>query len=53
LTHQGRGTSFTIFIKAPGKNVKQEVTPIHFKVEGVDDPSVFAEYTSNFNGPKH
>lgn len=53
LTHQGRGTSFTIFVKAPGKNVKQEVTPIHFKVEGVDDPSVFAEYTSNFNGPKH
>ena len=52
LTHQGRGTSFTIFIKAPGKNVKQEVTPIHFKVEGVDDPSVFAEYTSKFNGPK-
>jgi cytochrome c oxidase accessory protein FixG len=52
LTHQGRGTSFTIFVKAPGKNVKQEVTPIHFKVEGVDDPSVFAEYTSKFNGPK-
>ena len=52
LAHQGRGTSFTIFVKAPGKNVKQEVTPIHFKVEGVDDPSVFAEYTSNFNGPK-
>lgn len=53
LTHQGRGTSFTIFVKAPRKSVKQEVTPIHFKVEGVDDPSVFAEYTSNFNGPKH
>jgi polyferredoxin len=52
LAHQGRGTSFTIFVKAPGKNVKQDVTPIHFKVEGVDDPSVFAEYTSNFNGPK-
>ncbi|BCK86552.1 hypothetical protein MIZ01_0315 [Sideroxyarcus emersonii] len=53
ITHHGRGTSFTIFVKAPGQNVKQEVTPIEFRVEGVEDPGISAEYTSNFNGPKH
>jgi len=52
LTHQGRGTSFTIFVKAKGKNVKEEVTPITFRVESVEDPTIFAEYTTNFNGPK-
>jgi cytochrome c oxidase accessory protein FixG len=52
LAHHGRGTSFTVFVKAPGANVKQEVTPIEFRVEAVEDPSVSAEYTSKFNGPK-
>jgi cytochrome c oxidase accessory protein FixG len=52
LTHHGRSTSFTIFIKAPGANVKHEVTPIEFKVEAVEDPTVSAEYDSKFNGPK-
>ncbi|MBI5891170.1 MAG: cytochrome c oxidase accessory protein CcoG [Nitrosomonadales bacterium] len=52
LTHHGRGTSFTIFVKAPGASVMQEVTPIEFRVEAVEDPAVSAEYTSNFNGPK-
>lgn len=52
MTHHGRGTSFTIFVKAPGKNIKQEVTPIDFRVESLDDPSIFAEYSSMFNGPK-
>jgi polyferredoxin len=52
LTHHGRGTSFTIFVKAPGANVKQEVTPIEFRVEAVEDPSISAEYDSKFNGPK-
>ncbi len=52
LTHHGRGTSFTIFVKAPGKNVTQEVTPIEFRVEAVEEPTVSAEYNSVFNGPK-
>jgi cytochrome c oxidase accessory protein FixG len=52
LTHHGRGTSFTIFVKAPGSSVKDEVTPIEFRVEAVEDPSVSAEYHSKFNGPK-
>ena len=53
MTHHGRGTSFTIFVKAPGANVTQEITPIEFRVEGVEDPVVSAEYNSKFNGPKH
>jgi cytochrome c oxidase accessory protein FixG len=53
LTHHGRGTSFTVFIKAPGANIKQEVTPIEFRVEAVEAPEVHAEYDSKFNGPKH
>lgn len=52
LTHHGRGTSFTIFVKAPGATIKQEVTPIEFRVEAVEDPHVSAEYDSKFNAPR-
>jgi len=52
LTHHGRGTSFTIFVKAPGVNIKQEVTPIEFRIQSTEDPTVAAEYDSKFNGPK-
>ncbi|HET7832580.1 MAG TPA: cytochrome c oxidase accessory protein CcoG [Gallionella sp.] len=52
LTHPGRGTSFTIFVKAPGKNIKEEVTPLEFRVQSIDDPTIEAEYTTKFNGPK-
>lgn len=52
LTHHGRGTSFTIFVKAPGKNIENETTPIKFVVQGVDNPQVKAEYLTKFNGPK-
>ncbi|MDP2143379.1 MAG: cytochrome c oxidase accessory protein CcoG [Gallionella sp.] len=52
LTHHGRGTSFTIFVKAPGDKIKKEVTPIEFRVQAVEDPQVAAEYKSKFNGPK-
>lgn len=52
LTHHGRGTSFTIFVKAPGENIKSEVTPIEFRVQSVDDPLISAEYEARFNGPK-
>lgn len=52
LTHHGRGTSFTVFVKAPGANVKHEVTPIEFRIQSVEDPSVDAEYDSKFNAPK-
>ena len=52
LTHHGRGTSFTIFVKAPGGNVKKEVTPIEFRIQNTEDPTVSAEYDSKFNAPK-
>ncbi len=52
LTHHGRGTSFTIFVKAPGGNIKQEVTPIEFHIQSTEDPKITAEYDSKFNAPK-
>ncbi|OGS80699.1 MAG: cytochrome c oxidase accessory protein CcoG [Gallionellales bacterium GWA2_59_43] len=52
LTHHGRGTSFTIFVKAPGESIKKEVTPIEFRIQAVEDPMVAAEYHAKFNGPK-
>lgn len=52
LTHHGRDTSFTIFVKAPGENIRQEVTPIEFRVQAVEDPTVAAAYQTKFNGPK-
>ena len=52
LTHHGRGTSFTIFVRAPGDNIKREATPIEFRVQSVEDPLIAAEYDTRFNGPK-
>ena len=51
VTHHGRSTSFTIFVKAPAQNIKKDVVPIQFRIESVEDPNVFAEYTSKFYGP--
>lgn len=51
VTHHGRSTSFTIFVKAPAQNIKRDVVPIQFRVESAEDPNVFAEYTSKFYGP--
>ena len=52
LTHHGRSTSFTIFVRAPGGNIKGEVTPIEFRIQSVEDPLISAEYKTRFNGPK-
>ena len=52
LTRHGRGTSFTIFVKAPGAYIRREVTPIEFRVQSIDDPLIAAEYKTKFNGPK-
>jgi len=52
LTHHGRGTSFTIFVRAPGQNIKKEVTRIEFHIQSTEDPSIEAEYDSKFNAPK-
>jgi cytochrome c oxidase accessory protein FixG len=52
LTHHGRSTSFTIFVRAPGENIKREVTPIEFRIQSIEDPLIAAEYKTKFNGPK-
>lgn len=52
LVHHGRATPFTIFVRAPEKNIHDEITPIEFSVENVDDPTMSAEYNTMFNGPK-
>jgi len=52
LTHHGRGTSFTIFVKAQGDKIMKEVTPLEFKVQAVEDTQVTAQYSTKFNGPK-
>jgi polyferredoxin len=52
LVYHGKATPFTIFVKAPEKNIHEEITPVEFKVENVDDPSMSAEYHTMFNGPK-
>ncbi|GAB5605246.1 cytochrome c oxidase accessory protein CcoG [Sideroxyarcus sp. TK5] len=52
MTHHGRQASFTVFVKAPSANIVDDVVPIRFRVEQEDDPNVFAEYTSQFYGPK-
>lgn len=48
----GKASSFTIFVKAPEENIKDEVTKIEFRVENADDPTMAAEYTTMFNAPK-
>ncbi len=52
LTRHGHGTNFTIFVKAPLSAIKAEETPIEFSVQAVEDPSVVAQYSSKFMGPK-
>lgn len=52
LARHGKSTTFTIFVKAPAKGLGKDVVPIQFRVESVEDPNVFAEYTSKFYGPK-
>ncbi|MFA5826667.1 MAG: cytochrome c oxidase accessory protein CcoG [Gallionellaceae bacterium] len=52
LTHHGKATAFTVFVKAPEANIHQEVTRLQFRVENVDEPTMAAEYTTMFNGPK-
>jgi len=48
----GKATSFTIFVKVPEENIKEEVTKIEFRVENTEDSTMVAEYTTMFNAPK-
>lgn len=53
LIRHGKASGFTVFVKAPGDNVLDEVTKIEFRVENTEDPNMTAEYNTVFNGPKH
>ena len=48
----GKTAAFTVFLRVPDENIKDEVTNIKFKVENVDDPKMTAEYKTKFTGPK-
>lgn len=52
LLHHGRMTSFTLFVRAPRREIKREVSPIEFYVEDAENPKIHAEYSSKFNAPK-
>ncbi len=50
---KGKASTFTIFVRAREENIRQEVTPIVFRVENTEDPSMSAEYHTVFNGPRY
>jgi polyferredoxin len=52
LAIHGKASGFTVFVKAPEANIHNEVTKLQFRVENVDEPTMAAEYTTMFNGPK-
>ena len=51
LVSHTRGATFTLFVKAPGKNIVKEVTAFKFRVKSNDDSGVTAEYDTNFFAP--
>jgi cytochrome c oxidase accessory protein FixG len=53
LVHHGKAAGFTVFVKAPGENVRGEVAKLQFRVENTEDPTMAAEYNTVFSGPKH
>ena len=52
IARYGKLSQYTIFIKVPGKYVHNEITPIEFKAQSVEDQTIQAEYKTVFNGPK-
>jgi len=52
LAIHGKATAFTVFVKAPEASIHKEVTKLQFRVENVEEPTMAAEYTTMFNGPK-
>jgi cytochrome c oxidase accessory protein FixG len=52
LAIHGKATAFTVFVKAPEVSIHKEVTKLQFRVENVEEPTMAAEYTTMFNGPK-
>ena len=51
LVPHERNVTFTVFVRVPSGNIAKTVTPIRFRVLSLDDPSVVADYSSQFNAP--
>jgi cytochrome c oxidase accessory protein FixG len=52
VAHHGKETAYTIFIRAPERSLRREITPVEFRVHNIADPGMAAEYGTVFNGPK-
>lgn len=46
-----KGSSYTVFIKAPKQNIKKDVTAITFIVENIKDNKINARYETKFSAP--
>ncbi|MCF6258532.1 MAG: cytochrome c oxidase accessory protein CcoG, partial [Gammaproteobacteria bacterium] len=51
MTKKGRVTAHTVFLRIPGDKLDAERISVIFRVENVDDTTLFAEYKSMFFGP--
>ncbi|WP_456415859.1 cytochrome c oxidase accessory protein CcoG [Thiolapillus sp.] len=52
LARKGNTGSYIMFINAPAENIKDERTPITFKIVNLDDPTQTSSYESMFFAPK-
>jgi cytochrome c oxidase accessory protein FixG len=52
VARHGRGSSFTVFVRASAESIRVDSSPIRFRVSNVNDPTVYAEYESQFFAPK-
>ncbi len=52
LARPGKVTPYTVYLKMPRYQLKQESTPVHFELVGVEKPELTSRYESMFIGPK-
>lgn len=51
-TNHGRVTSFTVFVRAPAAAIKEEATPLTFRIVHPENPGIIATYDSTFYAPR-
>ena len=49
----GKVSSFTVFLRIPGDQLKKPRIPVIIRVEDIANPQFFAQYKSMFFGPKN
>ena len=52
IAHKGKITSYTVFLRIPQENLKEERTPITFKIQSEEHPDMSSTYESMFFGPE-